>query len=183
MKLFQSVGWLYADLFLVIAFLFLIIGLETPEIIGSNIIDGISFENLDNEFGNDPTIVPTDANINSATEVPLSERGLETIPEIIFIYRYGDGNLATNIREQMEDFKAKYSDREAGFILVFGYDRNVGDGVNLAKDAMKILKSEFPNTISETTVFRPLFWQPDGSGEEGTVKLEIFFFSPTIGEK
>ena len=176
-SIFATAGWLFADLLLVLAILFLVMNARSPRD-GSGLPAAppptytpyptyTPFPTLTPV--STPTLSPTEAAI--ATLYPTAQVGLETRPAIFYIY---PGEV---ILEKMTTELERYPERVAGFVLVFGYANDVGTGISRARQAFDSLTTAFPEVFPPAMANKPLWWAPDDSGDGGTIRLEVFFIS------
>ncbi len=186
--IFSLSGWLYADLLLGLAILFLVIGADqyptflkgmmpaptsTPTMTPTGLFTPTPYPTYtpfpDTARQPTATYYPTYTPYPDA--LPTAQIGLESKPFIVYIMP--DQKIKNKLAAELR----RYEGRQAGFVLIFGYHPFTGSGVDLARQAEKEIKRLFPEVFPETMPTRPLFWNPDESGEKGTIRLEIFFIS------
>jgi hypothetical protein len=194
--IFSLAGWLFADLLLGLSILFLVIGMDkidnllTKPGISPNETPALSLTSTlfqNKTYNPTRTITITITLIPSLTPYPTSTSyptytpyptllptsliGLDREPAIIYVYK--NENLYNKMLQELSN----YPNRRAGFVLIFGYNLSPRLGVNLARDVGEKIKDWFPNIFPISMPTRNLYWEPDLTGETGTIRLEIFFIN------
>ena len=170
--LFGAAGWLFADLLLALAIIFLV----------ANSVGQVTI----------PKPTPTTYVAPTPTPTP-SICGIEQNPGASLTLAVGnDGGLRNNdggaeaaFAAQVHSAMAKYAGRTAGLVQVYGgsYNGNldVQDGVALANGAINGLKRLGGTGFifsSQETLFQP-FWS--GTINSNQVQLYVFFFKTSNG--
>lgn len=194
---FSLAGWLFADLLLGLAMLFLVFNTKatyipntltstpsptkTPSQTPSPKEERINKKSINKIIS---THTPTpNKQVNTLPKITATANiGLELIPshESVFVNAErvlkNDPKVLHSLRNQIiADFK-KYEGRKVGLVITLGYHGNVGDGVRLAKIANNILIEEYPEVFNGA-VTKPFWWINDTLHQTGTITFEFYFFS------
>lgn len=170
--LFGAAGWLFADLLLALAMIFLVA----------------------NSVGQVTIPKPTPAVVTSPTPTPTpSICGIEQNPGASLTLtvsndaglRANDGGAEMAFADQVRGAMQKFSGRTAGLVQVYGGSYNgsldVQDGMTLANGAINGLKHLGSSRFifsSQATLFQP-FWS--GTINSNQVQLVTFFFKTSSG--
>jgi hypothetical protein len=157
-------GWLFADLFLGLAMLFLIFNTQGTEISYLNLVTST------------PTLPPTSSISIAQTPTvdPSYEVGLDLVPHYITIPNSDDNSIKNQISQTLEQFPNK----RAGLVITLGYHDEIRKGMALANKVNGSLKELYPIMFSNA-VMKPFWYSIDQNHPIGTVVAEIYFFTPS----
>jgi hypothetical protein len=186
-------GWLFADLLLGLAMLFLVInsvGTEpasTPTATKTNIPVPPSPTPTTS-----PTATPTPIKTSPPTRTPLimptvthtrspiptskatvqesARIGLDLKPVEIII------RPDQNFKEVVERGLLSYKNRRAGLVLTFGYQPETGKGVDSAANSYRVLTNLYP-VMFQDTINKSFWWDVSPDKPAGTLRFEIYFFT------
>lgn len=168
--LFGAAGWLFADLLLALAMLFLVA----------------------NSVGTYPKPAPTPTPLPTATRAPTPPPAICGLnPHSITIMltisndgalRAGDSGAEAAFASEAKGQLAQYAGKVAGFVEVFGGSvGSISDGVNLANGAIggldMLARQGYIFSLDKTT-FQALY---GGDLQPNQVQLVIFFFKESNG--
>ena len=177
---FSVVGWLFADLFLGIAMLFLVANTQgditpTPTPTPTATLTPTPTPTATSTLTLTPSLTP------SAT--PTVAIGIEQSPVVIEVelsdpalLLTGNTRVYTQLQTSLRNKLQKYTDRRAGIIITEGYMESITEGVKMAEKANEILVSTFPSTFSGAV--QKAYWRSTSPiRPAGTIIVEIFFFN------
>lgn len=163
-------GWLFADLFLVIAMIFL----SSTSLASSPLLPLSS-----------STSTPLSSQPELSTQLPNSTStpsvGIDLTP-LTFSVRVDPESFLANspisfdrFKQQVDSHLLGYSDRKAGLIITLGYHISIGKGRQLAIIANNLLVNNYPS-IFNNTVNKAYWWDIDETHPAGMISFEIYFF-------
>lgn len=182
-------GWLFADLFLGLAMLFLVFNTIGDE---DSLLSATSTSETPKVFRTvtpSPAITLTKPLQTSIPTHPLTPTvkatvpvGLDLVPGFVTVNIVPQLLLSNNSSEidtLTELLRARfktYGDRRVGLVITLGYHKEVGSGIALAKKANMILRELYPEMFNGA-VMKTFWYSLDENHPAGTITFEVYFFA------
>jgi hypothetical protein len=177
--IFMTAGWLFADLLLVLAVIFLV---SSSKVTQNASISSRSMSVTPSPFF---TATPHSSPTFSVLPGDNLEVGLDTTP-VIFIVNVtpvsflGDNALESKrLQASLKNYVSDYSDKKAGLVITLGFHSNIGTGMQLAIRGNKELLNLYPD-VFKNSVMKPFWFSTDEFNIAGTIKFEIYFLTKVI---
>jgi hypothetical protein len=165
-------GWLFADLLLGLAMIFLV-----------STTGSIKASPPPSPVGLSRTPSPSATALTKATPTPRVGLNLTPIPFQVSVdsakLLSNDPNeilsLKSQLRSQINQKMVNHRNVRAGLVITLGYHREILNGVRLAKKGNEILL-EVDSEIFDGSVMKPFWYSLDVNHPAGTITFEIYVF-------
>ena len=163
-------GWLFADLLLALAMIFLVSN--------SIIIKGNPFVIQALTPTNTPTFTPTLTLIPTATGTQIPSTPTQSVlglsaPQCYNIFLKSTEINEINILNKLSGVLPNNENTRAGLVLIWSHGRDVGEGVEISREVGATLREIFPLSFTNAPM-KSLYFIV---GPEYMVQLEIYFFT------
>lgn len=189
-------GWLFADLLLGLAMLFLVfntVGEKTtplstltpsPTLSPTSAIQKINKTDVPNNV--EPitrsTVTPTKFVTPLPEVTATAQIGLDLTPSLVSVsvdsqkILNGDLDEIENLRSQIRYKIGDFQEKRVGLVITLGYHQTVGGGMKLAKLGNEVLLDLYPEVFGRS-VMKPFWYSLDEYHPTGTITFEIYFFT------
>jgi hypothetical protein len=188
-------GWLFADLLLGLAMLFLVfntVGEKTTPLSthtpspSSSPTSSIQSQKTAAPNLNEPIPQMTVTKTKFVTPLPevtaTAQIGLDLTPSLVTVsvdsqkILNGDLDEIEALRSQIRYKIADFRGKRVGLVITLGYHRTVAGGMSLARLGNEVLLDLYPE-IFDRSVMKPFWYSLDDNHPTGTITFEIYFFT------
>lgn len=182
-------GWLFADLLLALAVMFLVIS-PVGSLVHAPVINTPTSTMKPSAANTLATSTATPPSTTTPTLTPslvpqlqsTARVGLDLTPVLISVFAPPADILGRRpetlgtLRKQIEGQLRNYTGRRAGLVITLGYHDASNQGVRMSVIGNDLLKSSFPQ-IFQDSLMKEFWYSPMSGSPQGTIVFEIYFFT------
>lgn len=188
---FSIAGWLFADLLLGLAMLFLVFNtvgssaalIPTPTVTRTPTLLPTTTANVTTPVVLSPTATPQPTRTPTLPPAPTEQIGLDTEAYQCVFTLDPDGlyNDRPTVISQMRAhfdrcFESKIGTRVAGAVITLGYHSSTNSGYSLATRVNQELAATYPEMFTGS-VMRSFGWYSSSLQQQGLFQIDVYFYS------